>query len=250
MNSHISTPDYLPRLGAGRHRTPRRGACFMEFASFLAGERWSDHPVCTDPVLAALARAVNDLVSDARRQELLHDVPRVIGLTGSGADTLRVAASAAISALPVSSMHRQHALAVGLRAVLAALDDAGVSAPALRARAAAALAEAPGAADWVERHPEYHGRIPEGRHEKAGLEIARVAACGIAEACVWDADDRLIDMLRTAIGEYEDAKKTTVEAPAVASPAYVADSAGVLQARGDTVDGEQHEAVRSVSGVR
>ena len=221
MNPRISTPDYLPRLGAGRHRTPRRGACFMEFASFLAGERWSDHPVCTDPVLAALARAVNDLVSDTRRQELLGDVPRVIGLTGSPTDTLRVAASAAVSALPVSSMHRQHALAVGLRAVLGALDDAGVAAPELRERASAALAAAPGAADWVERHPEYHGRIPEGRQEKAGLEIVRVAACGIAEACVWDSDDRLIDMLRSAIGEFEATRRVETRAatPTVAPAA-------------------------------
>lgn len=218
MNSSISTPDYLPRLGAGRHRTPRRGACFMEFASFLAGERWSDHPACTDPVLAALARAVNDLVSDVRRQELVHDVPRVIGLTGSGTDTLRVAASAAISALPVSSMHRQHALAVGLRAVLTALDETGEQAPELRARAAEALAATPGAADWVERHPEYQGQIPEGRHEKAGLEIVRVAACGIAEACVWDADDRLIEMLRVAIAEFERTRKPAEQLTPMALP--------------------------------
>ena len=42
-----------PRLHAdalaGRHRNPRKGACFMEMASFLAGERWSDHPQCTHP---------------------------------------------------------------------------------------------------------------------------------------------------------------------------------------------------------
>ena len=211
MSSRISTPDYLPRLGAGRHRTPRRGACFMEFASYLAGERWSDHPACTDPVLAALARAVNDLVSDTRRQELLMDVPRVIGLTGDAAGTLRVAASAAASALPVSSMHRQHALAVGLRAALGALDELGEEAPELRARADAAFAAAPGAVDWLARHSEFNTSIPAGRQERAGLEIVRVAACGIAEACVWDADDRLIAMLRTAIEEIESAR--AVEEP-------------------------------------
>ncbi|GAA4180318.1 hypothetical protein [Gryllotalpicola koreensis] len=207
MSSRISTPDYLPRLGAGRHRTPRRGACFMEFASYLAGERWSDHPACTDPVLAALARAVNDLVSDTRRQELLGDVPRVIGLTASNVGMMRVAASAAISALPVSSMHRQHALAVGLRAALGSLDDAGVEVPELKARAAAAFASAPGAADWLARHAEFNTSIPVARQERAGLEIVRVAACGIAEACVWDADDRLITTLRTAIEELESTKK-------------------------------------------
>ena len=40
----VMTPDLLPVLSRGKHRTPRKGACFMELASFLAGERWSDHP--------------------------------------------------------------------------------------------------------------------------------------------------------------------------------------------------------------
>jgi hypothetical protein len=179
----------------------------MEFASYLAGERWSDHPACTDPVLAALARAVNDLVSDTRRQELLGDVPRVIGLTASNVGMMRVAASAAISALPVSSMHRQPARAVGLRAALGSLNDAGVDVSELKARAAAAFASAPGAVDWLARHPEFNTSIPVARQERAGLEIVRVAACGIAEACVWDADDRLIATLRTAIEELESTKK-------------------------------------------
>ena len=94
-------PDLIPTLSAGRHRSARKGACFMEFASFLAGERWSDHPSCTDPVLATLARAVNDTMSDARRSELVTDIPRVIGLRG---DDLRlglvVALRAATCALP------------------------------------------------------------------------------------------------------------------------------------------------------
>ncbi len=41
----------------------------MELASYLAGERWSDHPACTHPLLAAVARDVNDYTSgyeDAR----------------------------------------------------------------------------------------------------------------------------------------------------------------------------------------
>src|SRR5690606_20940790 len=53
-----TSPDLLPMLARGRHRSPRRGACFMELASYLAGERWSDAPACTDPSLAGLARMV------------------------------------------------------------------------------------------------------------------------------------------------------------------------------------------------
>ena len=62
--------DVMPILSRGRHRSPRRGACFMEFASYLAGERWSDHPACTHGTLAHLARLVNDLTSDAGRARL------------------------------------------------------------------------------------------------------------------------------------------------------------------------------------
>jgi hypothetical protein len=60
---------------------------------------------------------------------------------------------------------------------------------------------------------EFNGAIPPGRQERAGLEIVRVAACGIAEACVWDADDRLIALLRTAIAELEQAKTSAHRAP-------------------------------------
>ena len=42
----------------------------MEYASKLAGEPFSDHPRCTDPMLATLARMVNDATSDGGRQQL------------------------------------------------------------------------------------------------------------------------------------------------------------------------------------
>ena len=73
-------PDMLPVLSRGKHRRPSKGGCFMELASFLAGERWSDHPGCTHPLLAALARHVNDLTSDAARPRLAPLIPSVIGL--------------------------------------------------------------------------------------------------------------------------------------------------------------------------
>ncbi len=65
MSRETTLPDLVPVLSAGRHRNPRKGACFMEMASFLAGERWSDHPSCTHPLLASLARLVNDSLGDA-----------------------------------------------------------------------------------------------------------------------------------------------------------------------------------------
>jgi hypothetical protein len=87
LRNHHHQPVVLPILSRGKHRNPRKGACFMEFASLLAGERWSDHPTCTHPLLAAVARLVNDYTSDARRSRLVELIPSVIGLTG---DDLRI----------------------------------------------------------------------------------------------------------------------------------------------------------------
>src|SRR5664280_464897 len=81
MKPTVTAPESMPVLSRGRHRNPRRGACFMEMASFMAGESWSDHPACTHPLLAELARLVNDSVSDRLRPRLVPMIPSVIGLT-------------------------------------------------------------------------------------------------------------------------------------------------------------------------
>jgi hypothetical protein len=52
----------------------------MEYASYLAGLEWSDRPSCTHPLLALVAREVNDELSDAARVELVPMIPAVIGL--------------------------------------------------------------------------------------------------------------------------------------------------------------------------
>jgi hypothetical protein len=51
----------------------------MELVSLLNGEEWSDHPLCVQPVLASVARAVNDRVSDAGREQLVALAPRLAG---------------------------------------------------------------------------------------------------------------------------------------------------------------------------
>ena len=106
-------PALLPTLSRGKHRSPRKGACFMEFASLLAGERWSDHPACTHPLLAAVARHVNDHTSDAARPRLAELIPSVIGLTGEDLHIdARIALGSARLALPVAAAERQRVLAV------------------------------------------------------------------------------------------------------------------------------------------
>jgi hypothetical protein len=49
---------------------PEDGACLMEYVSVLAGRPFSDHPRCTDPTLAELARLVNDASTDEGRPRL------------------------------------------------------------------------------------------------------------------------------------------------------------------------------------
>ncbi|MTD54620.1 hypothetical protein [Amycolatopsis pithecellobii] len=72
-------PDGIPVLGRGRHFAPGTGGCFMEVASVLAGERWSDHPDCTHPMLAEAARLINDQIGDDSRRRLVPWIPEVIG---------------------------------------------------------------------------------------------------------------------------------------------------------------------------
>lgn len=80
-------PDTLPVLSRGRHLDPADGGCLMEIASVLAGERWSDSPRCTHPVLAAVARLVNDAVSDTARPQLAGMVPDLVGAVGDRCTT-------------------------------------------------------------------------------------------------------------------------------------------------------------------
>src|SRR5919108_6681314 len=115
--THDRMPDLVPVLSRGKHRNPRKGACFMELASFMAGERWSDHPACTHPLLAALARDVNDYSSDAGRSRLARLIPSVIGLTGDDLHIdARIALRSATMALPVVAAERQRVMAVSVLA--------------------------------------------------------------------------------------------------------------------------------------
>ncbi|CAN5308829.1 hypothetical protein BH11ACT4_BH11ACT4_11320 [soil metagenome] len=208
--THQAAPLLMPTLSAGKHRGPRQGACFMEFASYLAGERWSDHPSCTHFLLAALARDVNDLTSDAARGELMPLVTRVIGLTGDDPRLVEsIAVRAASAALPVASMDRQHALAVGLLGILRS-----TTSTELIGIAEHALALAPEADRWARA---YLATTPtRGFGRQSALAIVHTSAVGIALACVADPDARLAALLRDAIAASE---QLLGRAPAIAPAA-------------------------------
>lgn len=87
MTENIIVPDFMPVLGNGPHpKGAKDGACFMEFASYLAGEEWSDHPACANWLLTGLSITVNDAVHDEARQDLIPLVPRVIGTSAWNTD--------------------------------------------------------------------------------------------------------------------------------------------------------------------
>ena len=198
-------PELVPQLSRGKHRNPRKGACFMEMASYLAGERWSDSPPCTHPLLAALARLVNDHTSDEGRDELLVLVPSVIGLTGDDPHIdLQVMLRSATTALPVVAADRQRVLAVAILAGEQALDDLDGRAPGtLSPDSRTALDQVPDATRWARDFVRDMGAVPAGVRRHGAPGTVRHAVAGIAEACIRNPDAMLRDLLTTAIADTE-----------------------------------------------
>jgi hypothetical protein len=198
-----SAPELLPILSRGKHRSARAGACFMEMASVLAGERWSDHPRCTHPLLGELARLVNDCTSDDGRQELAVLIPSVVGLTSHDPRTdARIVLRAATSALPMAPAARQNALAVAVinaDGVLAGLDGRPTS--DLLPQSRAALDAVPEASRWGHEFVRKTGITAKGFQRRAAPHAVRVAVLGITEGCVSDPDTVLRDLLAAAIAD-------------------------------------------------
>ena len=177
----------------------------MELASYLAGEKWSDHPRCTHPLLSSLARSVNDCTTDAGRSRLAVLIPSVIGLTG---DDLRIdaviALRAARTALPVVSADRQRVMAVAVLTadrLIGVLD--GRSPEDLDQASRRVLDDAPEAARWA-RHFSCEICIsPRGFRRHSAPSTVRTAVLAVADACVPDPDQLLHDMLAGAIGDVE-----------------------------------------------
>lgn len=198
----MTTPEFLPVLKAGKHRSARRGACFMEYASVLAGERFSDHPNCTHPALAALARAVNDLTSDRHRGDLAPLVPSVVGLLPQHPSAgPALAVLAASTAMPISAEFRQRALACGLLSLVERLGDTELD-DRLREEAAAALATAPVATAWARDYLERSRPPRRERPKEAERRIEamlQLAAVGIAAACIDEPWRRMRELLERAV---------------------------------------------------
>lgn len=190
----------------------------MEFASYLAGERWSDHPVCTHALLGTLARNVNDQMSDEGRQRLLSLVPSVVGLTSEDLMVdVHLALMCATDALPVVPADTQRVLAVGILSAerqLAALErrDDGV----LTTASTAALEAVPHAAAWARSFSSGIQASESGFHDSGAPSIVCCAVLGIAAACFPDRDQRLLDLL---VGGITLVREMNAAADRVARPA-------------------------------
>ncbi|SEG97246.1 hypothetical protein SAMN05444920_110293 [Nonomuraea solani] len=218
MDNHL---DHMPVLSRGRHRNPKRGACFMELASYLAGERWSDHPACTHPLLAALARLVNDNTGDESRAKLVRLVPSIIGLAS---DDLRVDARIALRcatmALPVAAAERQLALAVSVLAaeeMLARLD--GAPSGRLSETSRRAMAEVPQAAEQARRFSRAARITEKGFRRYAAPNAVQLAVVGIVQACINDPDALLCRLLEESIDDCS-ALIHGAETPVVTAPVH------------------------------
>jgi len=197
-------PDLVPRLSRGKHRNPRKGACFMELASYLAGERWTDHPRCTHPLLGHLARLVNDHTSDAGRGCLVELVPAVIGLTSEDPHVdVQIMLRSATAALPVVAAERQRMMAVAVLAAERALDEVdGRPKGTLDERSRQVLAQVPDATRWARDFAGSLGPSSVRSIQRHGApNTVRHAVIGIAHACISDPDARLRDLLRGAIDD-------------------------------------------------
>lgn len=201
----VPSPLVMPVLSPGKHRNPRKGACFMEFASYLAGERWSDRPECTHSALAELARAVNDHVGDQARQDLLPMVPEVIGLNGQRSLVdVRIARECALAALPVVPLGRARVVALGLLRCEKAMAEAeGRAARDLSPRTRAALESQRLAYSWAMDFCE--GSLSAKTfHGISSAAVIDYAVLGISESTVDNPDAMLVELLRNVIGLCQD----------------------------------------------
>jgi hypothetical protein len=187
----------------------------MEMVSYLAGERWTDRPKCTHPLLGGLARVVNDHTTDEGRSRLIQLIPSVIGLTSKDPRVdARIAWRTATTALPVVWAERQKVMAVAVVVcdrVLADLDRSGRHdlLPASRE----ALDKVPAAAAWA---AQFTGtdRVPPARFRRVSApSIVGHAVPGIAESGIPDPDALLRGLLVGAIEDVNAVRDRVVSGP-------------------------------------
>ena len=201
MTHSATAPESMPVLSRGKHHSPARGACFMEMVSFLADERWSDHPECTHPLLAHLARLVNDSVSDRGRSQLIPLIPSVIGLSSEDIRLdVAIALRSALAALPISAAPRQNVLATAVltcERILADLD--GRDRDSLTPQSRLVLEQIPESWAWARSFTGGTRASHRAFRTQTAPHIVSIAVEGIAVACAPDVEQLMVDLLTATI---------------------------------------------------
>jgi hypothetical protein len=194
----------------------------MEYTSVLAGERFSDSPKCTDPVLAAVARAVNDYTGDSARQRLAPLAGDLTTANGADDEVRRaIVRRCLLTALPHATGDRRRVLIVALLG----LDRA--SAGASRGWSPAMLAldselSLLGCASDVAAATRYLERLSVSvdEHARRAMAVAIETAIATIATEAPDADDELCDLLEACVGDY----RAALEGEAPSRIAWMPDS--------------------------
>jgi len=177
----------------------------MEMASFLAGERWSDHPACTHPLLADLARLVNDVLTDRLRPQLVPMIPSVIGLTSEDPHMdAKIALRSALAALPIAAATQQRVLATAVltcERFVAGLDGRDPSSVSRQSRQV--LDDVPEAQAWARSFSRGERVSARTFRSQIGPQIVIIAVEGIALAAAPDVEQRLVHLLANTIADCE-----------------------------------------------
>lgn len=220
----VRTPTALPILSRGKHRRPRHGACLMEYTSVLAGERFSDSPRCTDPVLAAVARCVNDYSSDAARQRLAPLAADLTTASGAGEDArTRMVRRCLTTALACATGSRRQALTVALLGLDRAAAGAGRGWDSTMLSLDSELAllgidcDTAAAAAYVAKIP-----VGVGEHARRALPVAVEMAVSTIAGSGPDSDEVLYRLLVSCLADY----RATTDDHQPSRAAWVADSTG------------------------
>lgn len=77
-------------LRKGNSDSPRDGACLLDAVSWFEYGKLGDHPPCVSPVYAAYGRAINDTLSDDKRQSLKRFLIRLPGTVDPDSEQSRI----------------------------------------------------------------------------------------------------------------------------------------------------------------
>jgi hypothetical protein len=198
-------------LAKGSHESLEQGACVMEVVAYIAGEPWSDHPVCVSPLIAGFLRSWNDAMDDSDRQQLKPLIPWLVGTVADDATEQRRAwmvldwfcrasttawlrcagLAAAAERIEATAPIVDSARA---KAAQGALAQAKSEAAAARDAAGAAARAAAGAAAWAAARAAAGAAVWAAAWAAAGAaawavawDAARAAAGAAAGAAAWDA---------------------------------------------------------------